>query len=135
MTNPDLSSSSKEISRLKGEVETLTEHKRLLFEENGRLLAERESGQWDKNWTDLNALKVENERLKGEVERLDDGCRGIGYESNLEHQVQTLKARCERYRKALEFYAKNDIHTKGFDWVDNGAKAREALKESEGEKG
>ena len=46
----------------KDEIERLKEHKRLLFEENSRLLTEKESGQWDKN----EALLEENAKLRAE---------------------------------------------------------------------
>jgi hypothetical protein len=39
------------------EIERLAEHKRLLFEENGRLLAEKESGQWDANCAEIVRLR------------------------------------------------------------------------------
>lgn len=44
----------------------------------------------------------EIDRLKDEVERFNDGSKGIAYESHLEHQLIALRAENGRYKNALE---------------------------------
>lgn len=49
-----------EIERVQAERDELAEHKRLLFDETGRLLAEKEAGMWDKNhpvWKERDRLR------------------------------------------------------------------------------
>lgn len=49
------------------ERDKLKEHKQLLFEENGRLLSEKESGQWDKNMREIDALRTELARVEEQL--------------------------------------------------------------------
>ena len=52
-------------------VATLKEHKRLLFEAEGRLLAEKESGQWDANCDEITKLTAKLQAAETRVESLE----------------------------------------------------------------
>lgn len=45
--------------RIQAQLEIALEHKRLLFAENGRLLEEKESGQWDLNCQEIEDFKTQ----------------------------------------------------------------------------
>lgn len=90
---------------LKAEVEALKEHKRILFEENGRLLAEKESGVWDlEHPVRIQKKKLEHERdsLKAEMEiQVREKMKAIGEYGLMMLERDRALARVEMLRESL----------------------------------
>lgn len=82
---------------------------------------------------EIAALRTDNAKLWERIESHDETAKEITddlvYKTS---EIRALKAKCERYQKALEEISnKHSLASAGIVWLI----AREALKEPEGEKG
>jgi hypothetical protein len=93
-----------ELARLRTENEKLTEHKRLLFEENGNLLSEKERGLWDAN----HPIRLENRRLRERIATLRASLMYIQLHCDHNNSEESCVCKVDLERAAYEALAQDD---------------------------